>query len=116
MQDVEFRFPNGWYRDGSPTGASSTLVSAGAIAIAPGVIATLKLKVKNRSEITSASGWMNESQLTFGSETGGSLALDTDGDEWTDIEEYEEETDPNDPTDYPSTGGLPVWLLYQATQ
>ena len=43
-------------------------------------------------------------------------AVDTDGDDWSDLEEVEEGTDPNDPSDYPSPGGLPVWLLYQATQ
>ena len=48
--------------------------------------------------------------------SGIALAVDTDGDGWTDLEEQEEGTDPNDPDDYPSTGGLPIWLLYQATQ
>ena len=44
--------------------------------------------------------------------SGIALAVDTDGGG------CEDNTDafPNDPDDYPSTGGLPIWLLYQATQ
>jgi len=116
VQNVDLKLPNGWYQDGSPTGTSSSLVTAGAISVTPGVVATLQLKVENGSKITSASGWLNESKLTYGSETAGSLSVDSDGDDWTDLEEQEAGTDPNDPDDYPSTGGLPIWLLYQATQ
>ena len=40
---------------------------------------------------------------------------DTDGDGYTDYEEYVDGTDPLDDGD-PGAGGLPIWLLYQATQ
>ena len=40
---------------------------------------------------------------------------DTDGDGYTDYEEYVDGTDPLDDGD-PGSGGLPIWLLYQATQ
>ena len=71
------------------------------------MVATLQLKVENGSKITSASGWLNESKLTYGSETAGSLSVDSDGDDWTDLEEQEEGTDPNDPDDYPPQVAYP---------
>lgn len=40
---------------------------------------------------------------------------DTDGDGYTDYEEYVDGTDPLDDGD-PGSGGLPIWLLYEATQ
>ena len=42
--------------------------------------------------------------------------LDSDGDGYGDNEEISEGTDPNDPDDQPIQAGLPIWLLYQATQ
>lgn len=116
VDNVNFNLPTGWYRDGSPTGADSSLVAAGSAPINPGVVATLDLTVGTGAKIVSASGWLNESRLAIGSATQGSLEVDTDGDDWSDLEEVEEGTDPNDPSDYPLPGGLPVWLLYQATQ
>ena len=42
--------------------------------------------------------------------------LDSDGDGFGDNEEIEAGTDPNDPNDQPVQSGLPIWLLYEATQ
>ena len=42
--------------------------------------------------------------------------LDSDGDGYGDNEELEAGTDSNDPNDQPVQGGLPIWLLYEATQ
>jgi hypothetical protein len=42
--------------------------------------------------------------------------VDTDGDDYSDYDEYTEGTDPLDANDYPNTSGLPIWLLYEATQ
>ena len=45
------------------------------------------------------------------------LKRDTDGDGWSDEEEVDEGTDPLLATSQPELeGGLPIWLLYQATQ
>jgi len=41
---------------------------------------------------------------------------DDDGDGYTDVEEIEAGSDPTDANDEPLNTGLPVWLLYQATQ
>jgi hypothetical protein len=42
--------------------------------------------------------------------------LDSDGDGYGDNAEIEAGTDPYDANDQPSQSGLPIWLLYQATQ
>ena len=42
--------------------------------------------------------------------------VDTDGDTYSDYDEYTEGTDPLDANDYPNISGLPIWLLYEATQ
>ena len=42
--------------------------------------------------------------------------VDTDGDDYSDYDEYTEGTDPLDANDYPNISGLPIWLLYEATQ
>jgi hypothetical protein len=45
------------------------------------------------------------------------LSRDTDGDGWSDKEEIEEGTDPLSASSQPEIqSGLPIWLLYQATQ
>ena len=45
------------------------------------------------------------------------LKTDTDGDGWSDKEEVDEGTDPLLASSQPELeGGLPIWLLYQATQ
>ena len=41
---------------------------------------------------------------------------DSDGDGYGDNEELEAGTNPNDPNDQPVQSGLPIWLLYEATQ
>ena len=42
--------------------------------------------------------------------------LDSDGDGYGDNEETEAGTDPNDADDQPIQSGLPIWLLYEASQ
>ena len=45
------------------------------------------------------------------------LLRDTDGDGWSDKEEVDEGSDPLSKTSEPEISmGLPIWLLYQATQ
>ena len=45
------------------------------------------------------------------------LKRDTDGDGWSDKEELDEGTDPLQASSQPEVNsGLPIWLLYQATQ
>ena len=45
------------------------------------------------------------------------LTRDTDGDGWSDKEEVDEGTDPLLAASQPELeAGLPIWLLYQATQ
>jgi len=45
------------------------------------------------------------------------LTRDTDGDGWSDKEEVDEGTDPLQASSRPElSSGLPIWLLYQATQ
>ena len=42
--------------------------------------------------------------------------VDSDGDSYSDFEEYTEGSDPLDADDTPQLPGLPIWLLYEATQ
>ena len=59
----------------------------------------------------------NGDQLdTDGDASGNACDADDDGDGYTDEEEIDAGTDPLDPNDQPTSSGLPIWLLYQATQ
>jgi len=45
------------------------------------------------------------------------LEIDTDGDGWPDKAEVDDGTDPLEPSSQPETpGGLPIWLLYEASK
>lgn len=41
---------------------------------------------------------------------------DDDNDSYSDSDEIDEGTDPKDASDYPLQSGLPIWLLYEASQ
>ena len=58
-------------------------------------------------------GLGNNLEMTLGTDINN---VDTDGDEFSDYDEYTEGTDPLDPSDYPIPSGLPIWLLYEASQ
>ena len=60
---------------------------------------------------------VNPEQInTDGDSAGDVCDLDDDNDGFTDAEELEAGTDPNDPNDQPVQSSLPIWLLYEATQ
>ena len=58
----------------------------------------------------------NEGYSAADSTTSLVLDDDDDNDGYTDVEEIEAGSDPTDANDEPLNTGLPVWLLYQATQ
>ena len=45
-----------------------------------------------------------------------SADTDDDNDGYSDSDEIDEGTDPRDSSDYPLPSGLPIWLLYEASQ
>ena len=45
-----------------------------------------------------------------------SADTDDDNDGYSDSDEIAEGTDPKDASDYPLQSGLPIWLLYEASQ
>lgn len=47
---------------------------------------------------------------------GMSADTDDDNDGYSDSDEIDEGTDPKDASDYPLPSGLPIWLLYEASQ
>ena len=59
-------------------------------------------------------GLTDEEELALGTDP---KNRDSDGDGWSDKEETEEGADPLQASSQPeSNSGLPIWLLYKATQ